>query len=78
MSTPELVRRIGHALGRRARLFTLPQVLLVAAATAAGRKGMALRLMQSLRVDITKATRTLQWSPPLSLDEGLRRAVAVR
>jgi nucleoside-diphosphate-sugar epimerase len=75
VSTPDLVTRIGRALGRRARLFTVPQPLLLAAATAVGRKGMAQRLTQSLRVDSRKATRMLHWRPPLTLDEGLRRAV---
>ena len=36
--------------------------------------GAALRLCGSLQVDIEKTRRLLGWMPPLSLDEGLRRA----
>ena len=39
-----------------------------------GKPDMAQRLCGSLQVDIEKTRRLLGWSPPLSLDEGLRRA----
>jgi nucleoside-diphosphate-sugar epimerase len=39
-----------------------------------GNPVVAQRLCGSLQVDIEKTRRLLGWSPPLSLDEGLRRA----
>jgi nucleoside-diphosphate-sugar epimerase len=48
--------------------------LLQAAAAMAGKGAEARRLLGSLQVDITKARRMLDWAPPLSVDEGLRRA----
>lgn len=34
------------------------------------------RLCGSLQVDISKARQLLGWAPPVTVDEGLRRAVA--
>jgi nucleoside-diphosphate-sugar epimerase len=65
LSTPELCRRLGDALGRRARLFSLPVSLLELVPGAT-------RLTRSLEVDDTAIRRELGWRPPYSLDEGLR------
>lgn len=71
VSTPELVRRIARALGRPARLVPCPPVLLRLAASLAGRRGAAERLIRSLRVDDLATRRRLGWRPRVSLDEGL-------
>jgi hypothetical protein len=36
------------------------------------------RLVRSLQIRSTKATELLGWRPPLTVDEGLRRAVQPR
>jgi nucleoside-diphosphate-sugar epimerase len=64
VSTTELCERIAVALGKRARLFGLPRVLLEIAPPA---------LTRSLVVDDGAIRRELGWSPPYSFDEGLRR-----
>jgi len=74
LSTTELLRRMGHALGKPARLIPVPASLLEAGAALLGRRDMAQRLCGSLQVDISKAKPLLGWSPPISVDEGLRRA----
>lgn len=74
LSTPALLRRLGSAMGRPARLWLLPPALLMAGATLLGRRAAAERLCGNLQVDITKARTLLGWSPPVSVDEGLRRA----
>ena len=73
VSTGQLVRLMGEALGRPARLFPVPKPLLVAGLRAIGRGGMAMRLLDDLQVDIGKAKRRLGWRPPVSLSDGLRR-----
>jgi nucleoside-diphosphate-sugar epimerase len=78
VSTPALIRRLATAMGRRARLLNVPPTLLLAAATAVGRRDDAQRLLGSLQVDSTKVRTLLGWTPPLSVDEGLRRAVGAR
>lgn len=72
LSTTDLLRRMGDALGTRARLLPIPQPLLVALATAFGAKPIVQRLCGSLQVDISKAHELLGWTPPLSVDDGLR------
>lgn len=74
LSTTELLRRMGLALGRPARLIPVPTSLLEAGAALLGRRDMAQRLCGSLQVDISKAHVLLGWNPPISVDEGLCRA----
>lgn len=76
MSTPDLLRRIGAALQRPARLWPLPEPLLTTAARLSGRRAAAERLCGNLQVDITKARTLLGWAPVVSVDEGLRRTTA--
>lgn len=73
MSTAELARRIGSALGKPARLLPVPVVLLTAGARLLGRASVAQRLCGSLQVDITKTRELLDWVPPISVDEELKR-----
>ena len=77
VSTSELLRRMGQAMGRPARLIPVPASWLKLAATMQGKSDVAQRLCGSLQVDIEKTRRLLGWTPPLSLDEGLRRAAGV-
>lgn len=74
VSTTELLRRMGQALGRPARLVPVPVSWLKLAAAMVGKQHMAQRLCESLQVDIEKTRRLLGWTPPISLDEGVRRA----
>ena len=71
VSTPELVRRISDALGRRPRLFPLPVALLEAAAALLGRQAQAQRLTRSLQLDLTRIKSELGWRPPFTMQEGL-------
>ncbi|HEY2805127.1 MAG TPA: hypothetical protein VGI92_04635, partial [Gemmatimonadales bacterium] len=78
LSTADLLRRTAAALGVRARLIPVPLGILAAGARLAGRGDVLRRLCGTLQVDSSKARRVLGWTPPLSVDEGLRRAVANR
>ena len=71
ISTPELVRRLGHHLGKPARLFALPASLLAGLAGLVGRRADVQRLTGSLIVDDSRIRRELGWIPPRTLDEGL-------
>jgi nucleoside-diphosphate-sugar epimerase len=75
LSTAELVRRMALAAGVPARLWPLPVWVLQAAASALGKGAAVQRLCGNLQVDITKARTLLGWVPPLSVTEGLRRAM---
>jgi nucleoside-diphosphate-sugar epimerase len=74
LSTADLLRRLGQAIGRPARLFPVPVSLLRFGADLIGKSNEAQRLLGSLQVDISKTRELLDWSPKISVDEGLRRA----
>ena len=76
LSTPDLIRAIATAQGRPARLFAVPPALLRAGAGLVGRRGLASRLLGTLRVDIADTRTALEWSPPFTVAEGLRATVA--
>lgn len=69
LSTPELARRIGAALGRRPRMFAVPAAALRLAAQFSG---AVRRLTESLIVDSSKLTRMTGFVPPHKVDQGLR------
>lgn len=76
VSTGELVRMLAAAMGRKARLLPVPVGLMRAAARMIGRKDMANRILGNLQVDIAKTRALLGWTPPVSMEEGLGRAVS--
>jgi UDP-glucose 4-epimerase len=75
ISTAELVRRLARIMGRPARLFAMPVGALRAAAALTGRSAELNRLCSSLVVDMSQTRSRLDWSPPVSLDDGLARTV---
>jgi nucleoside-diphosphate-sugar epimerase len=74
LSTTQLLRRMGRAMGKPAWLLPVPPALLKAGAALVRKPELAQRLCGSLQVDISKTRELLGWSPPISVDEGLRRA----
>lgn len=73
LATPELLRRIGTALGRPARLLPVPVPLLRLAARLAGRRAEIDRLCGNCAVDATAIGAALGWAPPLTVDAELQR-----
>jgi nucleoside-diphosphate-sugar epimerase len=89
VSTPELIEKIaraetgnlkpecnggGCAVPREARLFPFPEGLLKAAGRLPG-LGAVRKLTSSLYVDSEPIRRDLGWTPPFTMDEGLRRTL---
>lgn len=75
LSTTELLRKIGKALGRPARLLWVPAGLISFMAGWLGKGMITQRLLSSLQVDMGKTCELLDWKPSVAVDEGLRRAV---
>ena len=73
LSTTDLLQRMSEALGKPARLFPLPVWLLMAGAIFAGKRNSALRLLGSLQIDITKTMDVLNWAPPVSVNDALKK-----
>jgi nucleoside-diphosphate-sugar epimerase len=82
LSTPELIRLIGAALGRSPRLLPVPPALFRAAGRAGDGVARVLpwpltsaavdRLLGSLWVDPGKLRRLTGWAPPFTPEQGLR------
>jgi nucleoside-diphosphate-sugar epimerase len=77
LSTTELVRSMAQAAGVPARLLPVPVWALQAGATLLGKGDAVQRLCGNLQVDTAKARTLLGWVPPVSVGEGLHRAVSV-
>ena len=77
LSTTELVRGMALAAGVPARLLPVPVWALQAGASLLGKGDAVQRLCGNLQVDMSKARSLLGWVPPVSVSEGLRRAMAV-
>jgi nucleoside-diphosphate-sugar epimerase len=75
LSTTELVRGMAQAAGVPARLLPVPVWVLQALASLLGKGEAMQRLCGNLQVDISKARNLLGWVPPVSVEEGLRRAM---
>jgi UDP-glucose 4-epimerase len=71
VSTRELVARLAPPLGRSARFLPVPGPVLRLAARLVRKEPALNRLLGSLEVDSSKVRRTLEWSPPVTLDRGL-------
>ena len=76
LSTPDLIRRMARAMNRPARLLPVPVWALQAGASLLGKGDAVQRLCGNLQVDISKSRTLLGWYPPISVNEGLRRAVS--
>ena len=74
VSTPEFVRQIAEAVGKRAWLVPAPEPLLRGLLKLSGRAEAGDSLIGSLEVDMSKA-RAGGWRPELTQQAGLRLAV---
>lgn len=77
LSTTELVRGMAKAAGVPSRLLPVPVWALQAGAALLGKDDELQRLFGNLQVDISKARSLLGWAPPVSVEEGLLRAMVL-
>jgi nucleoside-diphosphate-sugar epimerase len=75
LTTPELLLMLANAMGRSARLFPVPVPLLRLGGRALGRLHEVDRLVGSLQVDNSATCEILGWTPPVSVEEGVRMMV---
>lgn len=73
LSTTQLLRRLGNALGKRAWLLPLPMSLLKLSAAVLNKRSVAQRICGSLQVDIDKNRTLLGWSPPINVDKAMQQ-----
>jgi nucleoside-diphosphate-sugar epimerase len=75
LSTTELLKGMAKAAGVPSSLLPVPVWALQAGASLLGKGDVVQRLCGNLQVDISKARNLLGWVPPISVEEGLRRAM---
>jgi nucleoside-diphosphate-sugar epimerase len=71
ISTPELMRRIAHHLGRKPRMWPFSPELLRLALRMLGRGGVAAALIGSLSIDDSATRLRLHWTPRITLRDGI-------
>jgi len=75
LSTTELLQRIAQALGKNTPLIPIPSNIITRVASLLGKKDLAQRLCGSLQVDIQHTKQTLNWHPPIKLNNALKKTV---
>jgi nucleoside-diphosphate-sugar epimerase len=73
LSTTQLLQGVSEAMGKPSRLIPVPAGLLQVGANLLGKKAVAHRLLGSLQVDISHTRKCLNWTPPLTVKQGLQR-----
>jgi nucleoside-diphosphate-sugar epimerase len=74
VSTSQIIRCLAKGMGREARLFPLPDVLVSRVAKFLGRKATYDQLYGCLVIDSSKARSLLAWIPPVAPEEALFNA----
>jgi len=73
ISTAELLRRIGKALGKPVRNLPIPRAVLQTGLRLIGKGEWVDKLFGDLRVDISETKRLLGWKPKVTMEEELER-----
>ena len=72
ISTPDLLRQLGDAMGCPAHVLPFPLSWLRMLGKLSGKSDQVERLLGSLQVDSGKIRRDLNWVPPYTLQQGLQ------
>lgn len=72
LSTTELIRLMAEGMERRARLLPVPAMVLKAGGSLLGKRSEIDRLVGSLQVDSGYTRAQLGWTPPVSVEDGVR------
>jgi len=75
VSTPKLIRNIAFCLGKQPNLVQVPVGVLSMSGGLSGGAALINRLIDSLVIDSSHVTETLDWRPPFSMLEGLQATV---
>ena len=73
LSTTQMLQQLGIVLDKPARLLPVPMSLLNAVFTLLGKENFTQRLCGSLQVDISKNKQLLGWTPPVSVEDAMRK-----
>ncbi|MDP3791572.1 MAG: NAD-dependent epimerase/dehydratase family protein [Candidatus Omnitrophota bacterium] len=75
VSTPDLIKMLARAMGKKAVLFSLYPGILKALSKIIGRNEELEKLAGALTVDSGKISNLLGWKPPFTMEEGISRTI---
>ncbi|WP_038178831.1 NAD-dependent epimerase/dehydratase family protein [Vibrio rhizosphaerae] len=75
ISIPQLLRLLAKVMNVPSRLIPVPPRLLLWGLSLLGKRAIGQRLCYPLQLDIRATKEKLGWSPPVSLEDGLRHTV---
>ncbi|NHB96443.1 UDP-glucose 4-epimerase family protein [Photorhabdus stackebrandtii] len=78
ISTTEFLKKIADALDKSPRLIPIPMSFIRFAAGIVGKKSVAQRLCDSLQIDISHTKHTLNWVPPVTMEQQLIKTATVQ
>lgn len=73
LSSAELLKRMGAALGKPVYLIPIPVHMIKLIASLIGKQDVVNRILDSLVVDISKTRQLLKWTPPLGITQALEK-----
>ena len=73
LSTTILLKKMAMAFNKSTLLLPIPKFILYVAARAIGKSKVAQQLLGSLQIDMEKTKSLLEWKPPFSVEEALRK-----
>ena len=75
LSTPALIKYIAKYMDVPLLMVPVPEVVLRIVGKLLGKSAVTDRLCNSLQVDISKTGKLLEWEPPFSVDDGIKKTV---
>jgi nucleoside-diphosphate-sugar epimerase len=75
ISTPDLIRMLASAMCKKDRLVPCPVPILRLLGQLLCRSSELNKLIDNMQVDISKIRSTLDWNPPFTLQEGIRKTI---
>ena len=75
VSTSELLKIIALSAGTRSKQFAIPSSLLSFGCQCIGMRAVADSLFANFQLDIEHTKRTLNWKPPVSVQQGIKRCI---
>ena len=73
VSTTELLQMMTRAAGKKPMLLPIPLSWLKFAGKLIGKQAVIDRLCGNLQIDMSHTKETLDWQPPITVDEGIKR-----
>jgi nucleoside-diphosphate-sugar epimerase len=70
-----LLQKIRLTIGRRSLLFPVPIFVFILIGRLLGKIDLVDRLVGDLQLDTSKALKELDWSPPFTVDQGIKSTV---